>query len=719
VEARTKLGTQVRQLVLARGYLSTSEPVAHFGFGDEQAIERLKIVWPSGREQTIANLVTGRHYTVTEPESSATEEERSPLPPPVRFEERSGAFGLGITQREEPLEGTVPQPLLPRRFNRRGPGIAVGDINGDGVDEIVLSATVKDGAKLLRREGSSYGIVDIGPVGDAPAINDGPPLIFDTNGDGANDLLFTAGGAALPAEEPEYEPRLWLNRGRGADRLQAGSHKTETHANPNTAGASLLAMRDLGFEPAPRGFLPSLPISVGAAVTADFNRDGALDLFLGGRVLPGYYPEPPTSALLLQRGGRLTDATTPFAPELREVGLVTSALASDVDGDGWIDLVVALEWGGVRFFRNQQGRALADVSGEWGFDTAGSGLWTSLAAADFNHDGRLDYALGNLGLNTVFSASREHPMRLFAGDFAGSGEPQLALAYDVDGRLVPVASRGELASKIPGVLKRFPSNNRYAAATLEEILGKESLAKATDYEAGELRSGVLLSQPSGRYAFVPLPHYAQIAPVQGMAAGDIDGDGHSDLLLATNDYSPIPALGRFDSGLGWLLRGDGSGGFAPAPAADSGWLVPGNAKALALVDLDRDGRPDAVVTRNNESTLAFRNAGVPVAGLGEAGPGSPTPATDSSRLVVAVRLHGRGGNPDAIGARIVLESGGRTLHVAEIRAGGGYASQSTATAFLSVPNELAAGATFRIRWPSGVVTQHAVPQKSGYMNISE
>ena len=681
VEATTKSGTQVRQLILARGYLSTSEPVVHFGFGDEQTIERLKIVWPGGRAQTIESLATGRRYTVTEPERSAAESARNEqnAPPPVQFEDVSGSMGIEITQREEDLENTVPQPLLPRRFNRRGPGIAVGDINGDGIDEIILGATVRDGAKILRREGSRYRIVDTGALGARPAINDGPPLVFDANGDGANDLLFTAGGAALPADEPEYEPRLWLS-------------------NP--------ASRDGAFNPAPEGALPSVPISVGAAIAADFDRDGALDLFLGGRLSPGYYPEAPTSALLLQRGGRLTDETRRFAPGLREVGLVTSALASDVDGDGWIDLVVALEWGGVRFFHNREGRALADVSAEWGFDTAGSGLWTSLATADFNHDGQLDYALGNLGLNTVFTASREHPMRLFAGDFAGSGEPQLVLAYDVDGSLLPVASRGELGAKIPAVLKRFRSNNEYAAATLDEILGQGALAKADVYEAGELRSGVLLSQASGRYAFAPLPRYAQIAPVQGMAAADFDGDGNSDLLLAANDYSAIPALGRFDSGLGWLLRGDGNGGFQPVPVAESGWLVPGNAKALALTDLDGDARPDAVVSRNNQSTLAFRNARSDV-------------LLPRSQMHVALRLRGRGGNPDAIGARIALESGGRTLRVSEIRAGGGYASQSTATAFFSVPAELAADAKLRIRWPSGAATEVALPQKSGYLNVSE
>jgi hypothetical protein len=671
VEATTKSRAQVRDLLLARGYLSTSEPVIHFGFGDEQVIERLKIIWPSGREQIFANLVTGRRYIITEPSAQAAGLPTHSAAAPVQFENVTAATGLGIIQGEEVLEGTVPQPLLSERFNRRGPGIAVGDLNGDGVDEIVVAATTRDGAKIFQRDGSGYRSLATGPLGATPPIDGGPPLIFDANGDGANDLLLTAGGAAIAAEEPEYEPKLWLNDGHG------------------------------GFAPAPPDTLPSEPISVGATVAADFNHDGKLDLFLGGRVLPGYFPETPTSALLLQQNARMEDATDQFAPALRHLGHVTSALATDVDGDGWIDLVVTLEWGGVHFFRNIEGHKMIDASAEWGFVTAGSGLWTSVVAADFNHDGKLDYALGNVGLNTEYTATRGHPMRLFAGDFAHSSKAQLIVAYDDSGSLRPVASRAELSGKIPSVLKRFPSNNHYAAATLNEILGPEALAKASVHEAAELSSGVLLSQASGHFKFCPLPRPAQIAPVQGMVAADFDGDGNCDLLLAHNDYSPIPAVGRWDGGLGLLLPGDGRGNFVLVPPMESAWLVSGDAKALAMVDLDGDHRPDAIVSRNNETLLAFRNTG------------------RDARLDVAVRLRGRGGNPAAIGARIILECDGKNLSLEEIHAGSGFASQSSATAFFSVPKESPASLKFHIRWPSGISRDVPCPSSGGLLNVDE
>jgi hypothetical protein len=432
---------------------------------------------------------------------------------------------------------------------------------------------------------------------------------------------------------------------------------------------------------------------------ADFDHDSRLDLFIGGRVQTGQYPLSPQSALLANRGGKFEDVTETLAPGLREVGMVTGAMWSDADGDGWPDLLLTLEWGHVKYFHNRRGKSLEDWTEKAGFQSAGTGWWTAIAAADFNGDGRPDYVVGNVGLNTQYHADPQHPALLFSGDFKGDGSTQLIEAYHEGDQLYPWRSRRGLSAAIPSILKRFPRNEYYARATLGAILGEEKLAQARRFAATELRSGVFLSQPDGTYRFEPLPHIAQISPLQGVVAGDFDGDGHADIYAVQNSYAPIPSVGRFDGGLSQLLRGDGHGHFTAVPVALSGLLVPGDAKALAVLDFDHDGWPDFLVSRNGSTTLAFRNSGV------------------AGRHSLRIGLRGPAGNPTAVGARITVELTDGSSQASEVCAGSGYYSQSTAACFFGYP-DANPPKKIRIRWPSGVTTEPGFPPNSSTLTLA-
>ncbi len=660
VRLETASGPQVRQLVLARGYESTSEPLLHFGLGAETRLRKLGITWPDGGYQEFTDIPADQRLTITEPPGPPAPAPALPAPTP-QFTEASVRAGLSWSSEEVRGDQTLAQPLLPLRFNRRGPALAAADVDGDGRDDLVLGGTTRTPLRLLRAgAASSFSSTTIPRPPAAIPVNDGPILVFDTDADGHEDLLLAKGGAALPEGSPSYQPELLLGDGRG------------------------------GFTPAPAGALPPLAFTTGAIAAVDFNRDGRLDVFVGGRLAPGHYPKPARSALLLNRGDRFEDVTDSLAPGLRQAGLVCSALWSDVDGDGWSDLLLALEWGGVQYWHNNAGGGFTNRSTEAGFAAAGTGWWTSLASADFNRDGRPDFVAGNQGLNTPYTASPVAPALLFAGDFKGGGSTQLVEAAYEDGVLHPLRTRKELGAKIPSVLKRFPKTDLFAAASLGEILGDDKLAAATRYAATELRHGVFLSRADGRYDFGPLPRLAQIAPVQGLVATDLDGDGHADIALVHNSYAPIPYIGRFDGGLGLWLRGDGRGGFTAVPALESGLVVPGDAKALVVADVDGDDLPDLVVSRNASTTLAFLNR------------------RSAGSNPLSVVLRGKPGNQRAAGARLTLELANGTRQTAEVQLGGGYASQSAGAVHFGFtdgnPPRL-----LTIRWPDGSTTSRPVP----------
>jgi hypothetical protein len=460
-------------------------------------------------------------------------------------------------------------------LSREGPFLAVADVNGDGLDDAFIGgAKDQAGRLLLQRPGGGF-------VSGSPDVferdrvsEDLGALFFDATGDGHPDLYVVSGGSEFSDLAPALQDRLYLNDGRGAFRKADGQ-------------------------------LPPLNISGSRAAVADFDGDGDLDLFVGGRVVPWRYGVDPPSALLENDGrGRFRDVTGRVAPDLARVGMVTDALWTDVDGDGRPDLVVVGEWMPITIFRNAGAGRLERLD-PTGLERS-HGWWNRIVAGDFTGDGRTDFVVGNLGLNTRLQASGNAPVTMHVKDFDRNGFVEQIVSAFSGGVSYPLALRDDLIGTLPALRERYPTYESYARQTVTDIFGPGELGDAVVKQAYTFATTLVRANGDGSFTLVPLPLEAQVAPIYGMLAADLDRDGHLDLLLAGNFDAVEPETGRMSAGYGLYLRGDGRGGFTPVPASESGFLVPGQAR-----DIQRIGTPRGdlyVVTRNDDRPLVFRRA---------------------------------------------------------------------------------------------------------------
>jgi hypothetical protein len=430
--------------------------------------------------------------------------------------------------------------------------------------------------------------------------------------------------------------------------------------------------------------LPAVTNAWGAVAAADVDRDGDLDLFLGGRTLPGRYPLPAGSHLWLNDGGVFRDVTAEHAAELSATGRVVAAVWSDADNDGWPDLLLTTEWGPVRLFQNRAGRLVERT------EAAGLarrlGWWTGIAAGDLDHDGDVDYVVGNLGLNTRYQPSEAEPCRLYWGAFGGNPEAHLVEAVESANGIFPVRGKTALEKAVPSIAERFPTHHAFAAATLPQLVGENELAGAVRVEATIAESGVLLNDGPGRFAFGPLPRLAQAAPVFGIVLEDFDADGNLDVFLAQNFSGAQRETGRMNGGVGVCLLGRGDGTFAAASPERSGLVVPEDGRAAVATDYSGAGLPDLIVATHNGPVRAFENRSV---GGGR-------------RL--SVRLRGPSGNPTGIGARVTLRLDSGRAIVREVCAGTGYWSQSGGLLHFSWSTP-ASASEIEVRWPGGRVSR--------------
>ena len=557
----------MQELEPTRGFQSSVDYTLTFGVGKLDTLESVTVDWPSGKRSTLSRVLTNQRITIRQQDLQDRPAVRpSDRPARAVFTDVTAQMGLDFVHQENDFVDFDRERLIPKMVSTEGPLVSVADVNGDGLDDFFIGGAKGQASALyIQRSNGTFAATNQALFETDRISEDLGGAFFDANGDGKLDLYVVTGGNEFSALAPALEDRLYLGDGRGGFRKSAG--------------------------------LPPLSGSGSrVAVSSDY-------IFVGGRVVPGRYGIDPSSVLLRNDGrGTFTDVTAQVAPDLAHIGMVTDALWVDVDGDRRLDLVVVGEWMPITVFRNT-GSKLVRVATR-GFEHS-AGWWNRIIAGDFDGDGRVDFVLGNLGLNTRLHASPAEPARMYVKDFDGNGFPEQILACYERGVSYPLALRDELTTALPYLKPRYPKYSDYAEQTIEQVFGS-ALGDAVVKQAETFASALARNNGDGSFTLVPLPREAQIAPVYGILPGDFDGDGKLDLLLAGNFDGVQPAIGRMHASYGLLLHGDGHGGFSPVRASASGFLVPGQARDIQR--LRSRGGAIYLVARNNDAPFFFRLA---------------------------------------------------------------------------------------------------------------
>ena len=538
-----------------RGYMSTVDDRPHFGLGAVKRVDTLEVIWPDGRYQLLTGLDADRILTVKQSDATETKQRglpRVPAPRDPLFEPMDVARALPYKHQASTVVDYSIQPLLPYMPSRHGPPIAVGDVDGDGLDDVFIGggSGVAGQLFLQKKDGRFIASTERQPWEADKAYEDWGALFFDANGDKLPDLYVASGGYQLSPTSPLLQDRLYINR-------RGGRFVRDSQA------------------------LPIMLTSTSAVRAGDFNGDGRLDLFVGGRLTPRKYPYPARSYILRNDGGHFTDVTDAVAPELAHpVGMITDAAWIDFDGDGHQDLVTVGEWMPIQFYRNT-GATLRNVTASTHLPPL-RGWWFSLATGDFDHDGRPDLVAGNLGLNYTYTTSKDSAFGILAGEFSSNQTADIVLTQELNGTEYPFAGMVPLGRAMYQLALRFPTYGSFADASIAQLFTPAQLAQAIHYKADSFASLVLRNTGGGTFSAQALPSLAQIAPLRGIITHDVDGDGNLDLIAAGNLYDSEANTPRADAGNGIWLRGDGRGHFAPVSSRESGFLAPRNVAGLAL-----------------------------------------------------------------------------------------------------------------------------------------
>ncbi|SHN28315.1 Repeat domain-containing protein [Cyclobacterium lianum] len=536
----------------SRGFQSSVSHKLHVGLGQAPMVDSLHIRWPSGKEQWIRDIKVNRLLALREDEAMRTTDgvERTeqaaftPIVPPFNYEHLEPGYN-----------DFKRQPLLSHMLSPTGPVLAVADVNNNGFTDVFVGGAEDRPGKLFFQVSNGKFVESQGlNLEEDSKFATTDALFFDANGDGLPDLYLVSGGYHdFDRDSPELQDRLYINQGGGN------------------------FVKDVSS-------LPEIYSSGSVVKAMDIDRDGDLDLFVGGRAVPGQYPKAAASYVLQNNGkGQFENKSPTLFPGLDEIGMITDAEVMDLNEDGWDDLLLVGDWMPVSVFLNREGRGFENATANY-FDRELKGKWSVIKAADFDRDGDLDLLVGNFGLNSQLSASEQEPLTLVYGDFDGNGSVDPILNHYIMGESYPFMSRDELLDQMYGMRSVFTDYASFSTARIEDILSEEQLAAADKLLVNELKT-IYLENKEGKFVPRELPVEAQYAPAGAISVLDYDDDGNLDFILGGNQNTTRLRLGVMDANFGQLFRGNGSGAFTYVSTPDSGLAFNGDVKSMEVINL--------------------------------------------------------------------------------------------------------------------------------------
>lgn len=545
-----------------RGYLSTIDMRPHFGLGTVSKVDSVVIKWPGYKKQVLQNVSANQTLTVNIKSADQVYTWNNPVyAPNTLFTEITDSLGIRYQHQQKDFADFNIQKLLPHKFSEYGPALAVGDVDGNGLDDIIAGGSISySPVALLQKNDGSFSQKNI--FSDANYSlkqgDDRGVSLFDADADGDLDICIASGGYETTPNSSRYQDVLYVNNGKGKFSIDSAA-------------------------------LPKNLASKSCVRVADYDNDGDLDLFIAGRVEPGHYPKPVSSFVYRNdtkdRVIKFTDVTASVANSLGNIGLVCDAVWTDFDNDGWQDLILAGEWMPLTFIKNNKGN-FENITASTNIANK-KGWWTSIMPGDFDNDGDMDYIVGNLGLNSFFKANDQFPASIYAKDFDNNGSydaiPTLYLPTsqeDSTRREYPVHTRDDMTKQMISFKSKFQNYKSFATASFDKMFTSEEMKGGLRLEANYFSNSYVRNDGNGKFTMTPLPLNTQYSCMNGMAAEDFDEDGNLDLLVVGNDYGTDVSIGRYDACNGLMLKGNGKGGFFPLSILQSGWFVPGDAKAL-------------------------------------------------------------------------------------------------------------------------------------------